>query len=43
MQKKLAGMWKPKGEMKLISLNNDFYLVKFALVENRDVMLKGGP
>nr|POE68955.1 hypothetical protein CFP56_69614 [Quercus suber] len=40
---KLRSMWRPSGRMDIIDLGNDFFLVKFELKMDLDVVLKGGP
>nr|POE78860.1 transposon tx1 uncharacterized 149 kda protein [Quercus suber] len=40
---KLRSMWRPSGRMDIIDLGNDFFLVKFELKIDLDVVLKGGP
>ncbi|KAL4340929.1 hypothetical protein GQ457_08G016820 [Hibiscus cannabinus] len=36
-------LWKPRGEIRLIDLDNDYYLVRFALAEDCEKVLTGGP
>nr|POF12083.1 uncharacterized protein CFP56_08850 [Quercus suber] len=40
---KLRSMWRPSGRMDVIDLGNEFFLVKFELQSDLDVVLKGGP
>ncbi|XP_065634508.1 uncharacterized protein LOC136069677 [Quercus suber] len=40
---KLQSMWRPSGRMDIIDLGNDFFLVKFELKMDLDVVFKGGP
>ncbi|KAL4319850.1 hypothetical protein GQ457_18G018210 [Hibiscus cannabinus] len=40
---RIEALWKPKGEIKLIDLDNDYYLVRFALEEDCDKVLSEGP
>lgn len=36
-------LWQPKGELLVIDLDNDYYIAKFAFLEDRECALKGGP
>ena len=38
---KLRTMWMPSGRMDIIDLGNDFFLIKFELQTNLEVVLKG--
>ena len=40
---KLRTMWMPTGRMDIIDLGNDFFLIKFELQTDLEVVLKGGP
>ena len=40
---KLWSMWNPVGKMECVDLESDYYLVKFAIEEDVDRVLKGGP
>lgn len=41
--RRLMAIWRPKGEFKLISLNNDFFIVRLELKEDRERILFEGP
>ncbi|KAL4279846.1 hypothetical protein GQ457_03G007300 [Hibiscus cannabinus] len=40
---RIQSMWNPKGDMCLIDQDNDYYLARFALVEDFQKVLSGGP
>lgn len=40
---KLRAMWMPVGRMDCIDIGNDFFLIKFELQSDLEVVLKGGP
>ncbi|KAL4340432.1 hypothetical protein GQ457_08G019370 [Hibiscus cannabinus] len=40
---RIQSMWNPSGDMILIDLDNDYYLVRFALVEDFNKVLIDGP
>lgn len=41
--RRLVSIWRPKGELKLISLSNNFFIVKLELTEDRERILLEGP
>lgn len=43
LRKRLLQLWQPKGDLTLIDLANEFYIVKFMLIEDREWALTGGP
>lgn len=43
LHSRIMQLWKPAGRLDCIDLENDFYLVKFGLVEDFERVLKGGP
>lgn len=43
LSSRLRTMWKPVGRMDCIALSNDFFLIKFELQSDLEVVLKGGP
>ena len=38
----IRAMWKPKGDLKVVSLGYDFFIVKFASAEEREAVLQDG-
>ena len=40
---KLLALWKPAGRLDYVDLEKDFYLVRFSLKKDHDVMLRKGP
>ncbi|GMJ04099.1 hypothetical protein HRI_004079100 [Hibiscus trionum] len=40
---RIEALWKPKGGMRLIDLDNEYYLVRFAKAEDCEKVLTGGP
>ena len=43
LHSRIMQLWKPAGRLDCIDLENDFYLIKFGLVEDFERVLKGGP
>ncbi|KAL4368333.1 hypothetical protein GQ457_05G013190 [Hibiscus cannabinus] len=43
LENMIKTFWKPSGEIALIDLDNDYYLVRFAQSENCSKVLMGGP
>ena len=43
LHSRIMQLWKPAGRLDFIDLENDFYLMKFGLVEDFERVLKGGP
>lgn len=43
LKQRLIHLWKPKGGFKLVSIGYDYYIVKFELLEDREVVLRDGP
>ena len=43
LHSRVMHLWKPAGRLDCIDLENDFYLIKFGLVEDYEKVLKGGP
>ena len=43
IQMKLLALWKPAGRLDYVDLEKDFYLVRFSLKEDHDVVLRKGP
>ena len=43
LHSKIMQLWKPARRLDCIDLENDFYLIKFGLVEDFEKVLKGGP
>lgn len=41
--RKLNSIWQPKGRFSIIDLGNEFYLVKFFLVDDLSFVMSGGP
>ena len=39
----LEAMWKPAGRLDCVDLGKDVFLIRFGLVEDYDMVLKGGP
>ena len=40
---RLKAIWMPVGRMDCIDLGNDFFLIKFELHSDLEVVIKGGP
>lgn len=40
---KLLALWKPAGRLDYVDLEKDFYLVRFSLKKDHDVVLRKGP
>ena len=40
---KLLALWKPASRLDYVDLEKDFYLVRFSLKEDHDVVLRKGP
>ncbi|KAL4295604.1 hypothetical protein GQ457_12G007870 [Hibiscus cannabinus] len=40
---RVQSLWNPSGDMYLVDLDNDYYLVRFALAEDFQKVLTGGP
>ncbi|KAL4364157.1 hypothetical protein GQ457_04G008120 [Hibiscus cannabinus] len=40
---RIRSLWSPKGDMSLIDLDNEYYLARFALEEDFQMVLSGGP
>lgn len=43
LQQKISALWKPKGRLDIVDLSKDFYLVKFLVMEDYDLVLDKGP
>ena len=43
IQMKLLALWKPASRLDYVDLEKDFYLVRFSLKEDHDVVLRKGP
>ncbi|XP_031111999.1 uncharacterized protein LOC116015971 [Ipomoea triloba] len=41
--KRLTAIWRPKARMELVTVDNDYYLVKFSLVDDYEFAKYGGP
>ena len=40
---KLMGLWKPAGRVDMVDLGRDFFLMRFSLIEDLELVLKKGP
>ena len=40
---KLMGLWKPAGRIDMVDLGRDFFLLRFSLMEDLELVLKKGP
>ena len=40
---KLMGLWKPVGRIDIVDLGRDFFLLRFSLMEDLELVLKKGP
>ena len=40
---KLMGIWKPTGRIDMVDLGRDFFLLRFLLMEDLELVLKKGP
>ena len=40
---KLMGLWKPAGRIDMVDLGRDFFLLRFSLMEDIELVLKKGP
>ncbi|KAL4273588.1 hypothetical protein GQ457_13G013000 [Hibiscus cannabinus] len=43
LRNRIMALWSPSGEINLIDLDNGYYLVRFAMEEDFNKVLKGGP
>ena len=43
LHSRIMQIWKPAGRLDCIDLGEDFFLIKFGLIEDYDSVLKGGP
>nr|XP_023884839.1 uncharacterized protein LOC111997033 [Quercus suber] len=43
LHSRIMQLWKPTGRLDCIDLGEDFFLIKFGLIEDYDKVLKGGP
>ena len=43
LKRRLSQLWNPTGDVQLIYLANDFYVIRFKAKEDRDTALTGGP
>ena len=43
LHSRIMQLWKPTGRLDCIDLGEDFFLIKFGLIEDYDTVLKGGP
>ena len=40
---KLIGLWKPIGRVETVDLGRDFFLLRFSIIEDLEMVFKKGP
>ena len=40
---KLMGLWKPSGRIDMVELGREFFLLRFSIIEDLEMVLKKGP